>query len=910
MSILRKPILRKPNLRSSGFLRSPLLRSERGASLTEYAITLGAVSLLAIGLLTHYSGKVQELFGAEVDTIQVASTDLGAKGGNGLGGSGGGTGGGAGGSGEGSGGGGQTQSLLDDPSITLTVDETNAWELDGYFNAGAEGSATIAYEVTGTEDFLVSPWLTGDCTALTNETLPWAPTAASGEQEIIDDGSLSGCSYHFEVSADEGMYYEAVTIDFGEVIIPDWTIDVTLNGDKSFVVAGPGDSVDLAWAMTVVDDELYGHREFRNINGICPEEGGTYTTVPILTVDDGMTGAEEIEWNEDWAGCFAEFTFGVTDLNDMYEQFLDNKTVIIAFTDFDATTPADQSMTVNGEEELNIGVGETAHFEWNSTMAMPQQGAVYKTSSCSSIPVGSTIPQSGSLDQAWNSTIAGCNITMCLEGAADPESESVESCATAHFIVSDTTPDAMVFPTMFDAATSTLVSSNAVTVSGINTATTLTISSGGSVSKNGGTAVTGSVTVNNGDSIVIKTTTSSSASADANITLTKTGFSASWRVLNTSADQTPTMGNFTSITGQPVATQVFSNIVVPSAYAAMPISVTNGTAVINNGGSTGKLPGTTSGVMNSGNGIFLTTTTPSAASTSKTVTVNYGPGLSLSKTWSVTTRASESDQMPGQWTFNTDYETSTATTLKTVPIKPAGFDTPFWLEVDDAETGPVTVCVNMSCLEGGNTVSPGDEVTLEMVADDVCDDIDFHLKVSSGGSVFAGDSWTACPWFGPDEENITCQADTVQVGILNPKSFSLPDGYLGEVYPKLWVHDGPGFEYGAQEYYFSCGAVEWAFDRSGAGCGVGLGANIDPEHADGELFSKNKGRCANWMQQVHRAAVTCSVAQATNMSACVTANSPSAPPMCRRSFDGEHILCDENAPDGWEGDGWVSSIKG
>ncbi len=881
-----------------------IFSSQSGASLIEYALTLGAVSVLSIGLVAGYSGKVQELFGGESNSIQVATNNLGAKGGGGLGGSGDG-------SGEGSGGGlggggGQTNLLETGLAISVDLNEEAVEEEEGFYFADAEGSATIDWAITDYDDFYVTWYLSGSCEAISDEFYDpdFDTLSATGSEEITDDGSLTGCSFHAWFWGEDvnGEEEKSVHIDFAEVAPPPpYTIDVTLDGDQTFKVIGPGDSVDLDWAIATEDDEAYPNREIRNINGICPLEGGNSTTVPLLTIDEGLTGHEVIEWDEDYVDCFVEFTFGVTD-EWSPNSFLENKTVVVAFTDFRDGAPPVQTMTLNGVEEgdLDIGVGQTAEFAWNSTFPIKAPSLVSKSFSCSSIPVGSTIPQSGSLEQAWNGTVSGCTITLCLTGQADWDSESVESCATAHFISADTTPDAMVFPTMFDAATSTLVSSNTVTVSGINTATTLTISAGGSVSKNGGTAVTGSVTVNNGDTIQIKHTTSSSASADANITLTKTGFATNWRVLNTSADQTPTMGNFTAKTGQPVATLVTSNIVVPSAYAAMPISVTNGKAVINNGGSTGKLTDeVSSGVMNSGNGIFLTTTSSPLPNTTKTVTVNYGPGLSLSKTWDVTTRVSDDDTMPTPFIFNTDMENSNSTTTITQTIKPTGFDTPFYLTVVDPSVSArggdssVTVCINNVCGDGG-MVNPGDLIRLEMDAETICEDIDYYLAVDSEGLPFAQSYWTACPWFGPDEEDLTCEADTVTVGTLNPKVVSLPEGYLGQVYPKRWITEGPGMVYGDQEYYFSCGATEWSFDRAGAGCHNGIGGDVDPATLDGEVFAKNKDRCANWMAQVHGAALTCSAAQATNMSACVTANSPTPPTFCHRSFDGEDIICPDS----------------
>ncbi|MCK9272601.1 Ig-like domain-containing protein [Candidatus Gracilibacteria bacterium] len=89
----------------------------------------------------------------------------------------------------------------------------------------------------------------------------------------------------------------------------------------------------------------------------------------------------------------------------------------------------------------------------------------------------------------------------------------------------DTTPDAFTFSDQTNVALSTLTESAAITVSGINAASAISISAGGEYSINGGawTAVAGTVT--NGQTVKVRNTSSASNSTAVNTTLTIGGVS-------------------------------------------------------------------------------------------------------------------------------------------------------------------------------------------------------------------------------------------------------------------------------------------------------------------------------------------------------------------------------------------------
>lgn len=72
----------------------------------------------------------------------------------------------------------------------------------------------------------------------------------------------------------------------------------------------------------------------------------------------------------------------------------------------------------------------------------------------------------------------------------------------------DTVPNAFSFTSLVDAATETLVVSNAIAVSGLTSGTIISVSSGGEYQINAGNFVSVGGTINNGDSVVMRHTTS------------------------------------------------------------------------------------------------------------------------------------------------------------------------------------------------------------------------------------------------------------------------------------------------------------------------------------------------------------------------------------------------------------------
>jgi hypothetical protein len=97
------------------------------------------------------------------------------------------------------------------------------------------------------------------------------------------------------------------------------------------------------------------------------------------------------------------------------------------------------------------------------------------------------------------------------------------------FVLSDTTPDQFTFVDQTSIALNALVTSNTITVSGINAQSPVSIT-GGQYSINGGVYTSATGTVNNGDSVNVQLTSSANYATMTSATLTIGGVSGTFSV--------------------------------------------------------------------------------------------------------------------------------------------------------------------------------------------------------------------------------------------------------------------------------------------------------------------------------------------------------------------------------------------
>lgn len=186
--------------------------------------------------------------------------------------------------------------------------------------------------------------------------------------------------------------------------------------------------------------------------------------------------------------------------------------------------------------------------------------------------------------------------------------------------IPDTTPDAFSFTAQVGVGLSAMVESNAITISGINTPTSISIS-GGDYSVNGGAYTFVAATVKNGDKVQLRHTASASFAGSVTTTLTIGGVSSSFKSTTLAKDTTPATFSFTSQTGVRLASVVESNAVTVSGInAPASISVSTGSSYSVNGGAYTTVAGT---VSNS-NTVKVRHTSSSKPSTSTITTLTIG----------------------------------------------------------------------------------------------------------------------------------------------------------------------------------------------------------------------------------------------------------------------------------------------
>ncbi|PKN36547.1 MAG: hypothetical protein CVU62_14585 [Deltaproteobacteria bacterium HGW-Deltaproteobacteria-2] len=194
-------------------------------------------------------------------------------------------------------------------------------------------------------------------------------------------------------------------------------------------------------------------------------------------------------------------------------------------------------------------------------------------------------------------------------------------------------PDQFNFIDQTDVALNTVVTSNEITVSGLNAATIIYIS-GGTYSINSGSYKSTSDTVNNGDIVTVRITSSGNYSTTKSAILTIGGVSDTFSVTTQAAlpDTVPAQFTFTDKTGVALNTTVISNaITVSGINAAASISIIDGMYSINGGLYTNDV-----GTVNNGDAVTIQLASSGNYSTKTEATLTIG---GVSDTFSVTTQA-------------------------------------------------------------------------------------------------------------------------------------------------------------------------------------------------------------------------------------------------------------------------------
>lgn len=342
----------------------------------------------------------------------------------------------------------------------------------------------------------------------------------------------------------------------------------------------------------------------------------------------------------------------------------------LALSASSATLPANGSVT----------------FTWTSSNATTLSATYKLTGTCARKTANGTGPhplawtdEDGAADVSWSADLAGCSFAATMK-AVNTDGQ-ISRTQTVSVATLDVTPEGLSFPAVSGAEPDLPVESAEVTVSGIEGATTITVTDGG-IALGGTDSYSSSVTVNDGDTVKLRATAPAGFSATRQVAYSAGSMSGSWSITTRAAIATPDSFSFLSISGaNPNSEQTSAPVVIDGFDGTLTVLVTDGASVAVDGGAFGP-----SADITAGQELRVRMNAPAAFSDSATATVTIG---SASSDWSVSTRAQ--DTAPDAFTIADTNNATPGTTYTTPVLQAAGFD------------GPVTLSANNGALVSTDT---------------------------------------------------------------------------------------------------------------------------------------------------------------------------------------------------------------
>ena len=298
-------------------------------------------------------------------------------------------------------------------------------------------------------------------------------------------------------------------------------------------------------------------------------------------------------------------------------------------------------------------------------------------------------------------------------------------------LAADTTPVAFDFtPNVTNAALSTLTTASAVTITGINATTPVSVTgTGAQISINGGAwGTSGNIT--NGQTLAVRLTSSASFNTAITATVNVGGVIDTWSVTTLPADTTPNAFTFTDQTDVARSTLITSNsIAIGGTNTTTPVSVSgSGSPQISIAGGAW----VTSGNITNGQTLAVRLTSSAAWSTGLTATITVG---SVSDTWAVTTLGN--DTTPDAFTFAdlTDVALNTLSTSSAITI--VGLTGTASVSVTGASGSP-QISVNGGAWATSSTITNGQTLAVRLTSANA-NVTTYTATVNVGGVT---DAWT------------------------------------------------------------------------------------------------------------------------------------------------------------------------
>lgn len=306
----------------------------------------------------------------------------------------------------------------------------------------------------------------------------------------------------------------------------------------------------------------------------------------------------------------------------------------------------------------------------NSPSAISVVGGTYNKNGGAFTSVGGTVVAGDTVSVQHTSAAtntAVTNTTLTIGGVSDIFS------STTVVGAGDSVPDPFTFTDQTNVALSTLLQSNAVTITGLTVASPVSIT-GGEFSVNGGAWAT-SGTVSNNQTITVRHTSSASFSTLTNTVLTVGGISDTFTTTTLAADTVPNPFSFTDQTAVALSTLVTSNtLTVAGLNTAAPISVTGGEYQVQ-GGAWTSAPGS----ISNGQTFAVRHTSSASFSTVTNTILDIG---GITDTFTSTTLAI--DTTPNTFTFVDQTNVALATMTASAAVTITGINAPASISVSGA----------------------------------------------------------------------------------------------------------------------------------------------------------------------------------------------------------------------------------
>ena len=298
----------------------------------------------------------------------------------------------------------------------------------------------------------------------------------------------------------------------------------------------------------------------------------------------------------------------------------------------------------------------------------------------------------------WNGTTVDATNVML---STDNDREDQDAHSTAP--ITDTTPDPFSFSDQTNVAMSVAVTSNAVTIAGVTAPSPITVSGGTYSVGCGATFTASSGTINAGQTVCVRHTSSANANTPANTTLTIGGVSDTFTSTTGMQDTTPDPFSFSDQTNVAMSVAVTSNAVTISGInAPSPITVSGGTYSVGCGATFTA----SSGTINAGQTVCVRHTSSANANTPANTTLTIG-GVSDTFTSTTTSTTGMQDTTPVQFRFldQTNVATSAAVTSNAMTISGINAPSPITVSGGTYSVGcGATFTASSGTINAGQTV--------------------------------------------------------------------------------------------------------------------------------------------------------------------------------------------------------------